>query len=115
MSKCLSEKDFDILCSEPDASGRTARYRQHLRICDVCAGRLAELRVGNKGRQRTHCPDITGGMSNVSNGLALEPNIEIGDFRIEKRLGTGGMGVVYQAYQVSLKRRMLLIMLIRMV
>ncbi len=34
----------------------------------------------------------------------LEANIEIGDFRIEKRIGAGGMGIVYQARQLSLDR-----------
>ncbi len=34
----------------------------------------------------------------------LESGVEIGDFRIERRLGAGGMGVVYQARQISLNR-----------
>jgi serine/threonine protein kinase len=34
----------------------------------------------------------------------LEAGVEIGDFRIERRLGAGGMGVVYQARQISLNR-----------
>ena len=34
----------------------------------------------------------------------LETNLQIGDFRIEKRLGAGGMGVVYLARQISLNR-----------
>jgi eukaryotic-like serine/threonine-protein kinase len=34
----------------------------------------------------------------------LEAGVEIGDFRIERRLGAGGMGIVYQARQVSLDR-----------
>ena len=37
-------------------------------------------------------------------GSALESGVEIGDFRIERRLGAGGMGVVYQARQLSLNR-----------
>jgi serine/threonine-protein kinase len=36
--------------------------------------------------------------------LDLEKDVQIGDFRIEKRLGAGGMGVVYQARQISLNR-----------
>ena len=34
----------------------------------------------------------------------LETDVEVGDFRIEKRLGAGGMGIVYQARQISLNR-----------
>jgi serine/threonine protein kinase len=34
----------------------------------------------------------------------LEAGVEIGDFRIERRLGAGGMGIVYQARQLSLQR-----------
>jgi serine/threonine protein kinase len=34
----------------------------------------------------------------------LETNVQVGDFRILKRLGAGGMGIVYQALQVSLNR-----------
>src|SRR5947209_6882938 len=35
---------------------------------------------------------------------ALEAGIAVGDFRIERRLGAGGMGIVYRARQVSLNR-----------
>ena len=37
-------------------------------------------------------------------GSALEAGVQVGDFRIERRIGAGGMGIVYQARQVSLNR-----------
>jgi len=35
---------------------------------------------------------------------SLEAGVRVGDFRIERRLGGGGMGIVYLATQVSLDR-----------
>ena len=35
---------------------------------------------------------------------ALEADVRVGDFRIERRVGSGGMGIVYQARQISLDR-----------
>jgi serine/threonine protein kinase len=37
-------------------------------------------------------------------GSALEAGVQVGDFRIERRIGAGGMGIVYQARQISLNR-----------
>lgn len=50
--------------------------------------------------------DPQAGSSHIAVGL--EPNLQLGDFRIERRLGCGGMGVVYQAIQISLNRRVAL-------
>lgn len=41
-------------------------------------------------------------------GDQLETGVRIGDFVIERRLGAGGMGIVYQARQISLDRRVAL-------
>src|SRR5687768_7164878 len=42
--------------------------------------------------------------TSLLSGSALEAGVQIGDFRIERRLGAGGMGIVYQAWQMSLNR-----------
>jgi serine/threonine protein kinase/tetratricopeptide (TPR) repeat protein len=36
------------------------------------------------------------------------PNVELGDFRIVRQVGRGGMGIVYEAEQLSLRRRVAL-------
>jgi Protein kinase domain/Domain of unknown function (DUF4440) len=38
----------------------------------------------------------------------LQPGAQVGGYRIERRLGQGGMGVVYEATQLSLQRRVAL-------
>lgn len=41
-------------------------------------------------------------------GEAIGPGVRLDDFLIEKQIGAGGMGVVYQAQQISLNRRVAL-------
>lgn len=49
-------------------------------------------------------PQIDNGDSRPLVGSALESGVQVGDFRIERRIGAGGMGIVYQAKQLSLGR-----------
>jgi serine/threonine protein kinase len=89
-----------------------AGWKRHLRVCDRCATVVGRLRAGLA--PDCACEEPTGIPAPVSACRAdtpvvgLEPNLQIGDFRLERRLGSGGMSVVYQALQVSLNRRVAL-------
>ncbi|HZL91809.1 MAG TPA: serine/threonine-protein kinase [Pirellulaceae bacterium] len=53
----------------------------------------------------SNAPAPTTASDNASHsGDVLEAGVQIGDFKIERRIGAGGMGIVYQARQVSLNR-----------
>ena len=83
-----------------------AAWKRHLRVCDRCAASVVRLRAGLEPADRATAPANTAGID--PSGVGLEPNLQVGDFRIERRLGSGGMGVVYQAVQMSLNRRVAL-------
>jgi len=107
---CLSQREIVAFVEGKASAGQVTAWKRHLRICDACAGAVVRARAGLKPAPRT--PQKGAAPSNneaVDCALvALEPNVRIGDFTLERRLGTGGMGVVYQALQVSLNRRVAL-------
>jgi serine/threonine protein kinase/formylglycine-generating enzyme required for sulfatase activity/dienelactone hydrolase len=89
-----------------------AGWRRHLRICDRCAMAVGRLRAGLAPDGASEGPAAAAAPPSVDRVdtpiVGLEPNLQIGDFRLERRLGSGGMSVVYQAVQLSLNRRVAL-------
>ncbi|MHC4117727.1 MAG: protein kinase domain-containing protein [Planctomycetota bacterium] len=110
MKGCLSPQEMTALVAGDAPVDRLAVWRRHLRICDRCAVSIAHLRAGvaPDGEHTAH--DDTGGgpSADERHMFGLEPNMRLGDFLLERRLGAGGMGIVYKAVQVSLKRRVAL-------
>jgi len=85
-------------------------WRQHVRLCDACATAVTQLRAGLEA-EPTKAPNATKAPAPTEKNcltVGLEPNLRLGDFLLERRLGAGGMGVVYQAQQISLKRQVAL-------
>ena len=106
MTGCLSQRDMTALLEGSASPEQVTFWRRHLRLCDACARAMAGLRMGmatpKPQAEQEHQPREPAG---TNGGLVgLEPNLQLGDFRLEQRLGSGGMGVVYRAHQISLNR-----------
>lgn len=76
----------------PDLASQLAPYLDALEMLTAAGPLLHDL--SGKSQKRTH-----------QDALPAEP---LGDFRIEREIGRGGMGVVYEAIQLSLGRRVAL-------
>ncbi len=110
MKDCLLQPDMMAFVDQNAPADQLAAWRRHLRTCDHCATQVARLRGGMEPAVR----EVEDGDIHASTSVGrqlfsgLEPNLQLGDFLLERRLGAGGMGVVYQARQVSLNRQVAL-------
>jgi len=110
MTGCLSQRDMVALLEGSGSPEQLTFWRRHLRLCDSCAAAVARLRVGleSEPQDPSQAEESAGSACPSCSLVGLEPNLQLGDFRLNRRLGAGGMGVVYQALQISLDRQVAL-------
>src|SRR5262245_30875375 len=91
LAACLEAPDK----GEADEQTLLARYPEY-------AAELKELFADHKRVDRVAAP-----LRPAAQAAQIAPS-ELGDFRLVREIGHGGMGVVYEAEQISLKRRVAL-------
>jgi serine/threonine protein kinase len=86
----------------PDRDAFQARHPEIAPVLAECLDGLEWMRGGAVGVSPAAVPVV------ASAGSRVEPGTFLGDFRILREIGRGGMGVVYEAEQLSLRRRVAL-------
>src|SRR5439155_13586474 len=99
----------NMTCPDDNALGRLldgavddaerAQLEAHLDACDACAQLSAEL-----GRS----PELDATLPQGGGEPELETGASVGRFTLLERLGAGGMGVVWAAYDPQLDRKIAL-------
>lgn len=121
----MNERDFqdadrrETKPGEPGSEGTTREDRTvHLaRILEVYLAELEAGRNPDRARLLAEHPDLADSLAEALAGLEFihragvsERSLpaQLGDFRVIREVGRGGMGVVYEAEQISLRRRVAL-------
>jgi WD40 repeat protein/serine/threonine protein kinase len=106
VTQALEEYQAALEAGQPlDRQAFLARYPE---IAEVLAECLDGLEFVQKAAPELDEPDRDRSIPGTAAAVAIEPEGPLGDFRIVREIGRGGMGVVYEAVQISLGRRVAL-------
>jgi tetratricopeptide (TPR) repeat protein len=90
----------------PDKDTFLARYADVAEALAVCLQGLDFVQAA--GGELSQSAAGPAPLEGLTSGDGIEPAVSLGDFRIVREVGRGGMGVVYEAEQISLGRRVAL-------
>ncbi|MFP2964418.1 protein kinase domain-containing protein, partial [Myxococcus sp. 1LA] len=107
---CLDENTFVSLLMGDLPPARAAEVDAHLDTCPACRRMVAEaLRAQTPDDNPPGAPTVvTHPRSPSGEGPSLERGTAVGRYLVLERLASGGMGVVYSAYDPELDRRVAL-------
>jgi tetratricopeptide (TPR) repeat protein len=95
---CPASDELRTACEYP-ASVKSRRVLEHARSCNSCTGLLGASPSGN-----TSASDVSRDEA-PADAPKLEPGTVVGRYMIERAIGEGGMGVVFEAADRELQRK----------
>ena len=103
-------EEYLTLLQQGERPNRQAFLARHVEIADILSDCLHGLELVQAAGPELSHPALSTRLPREENGIedAVAPAQHLGDFQIVRELGRGGMGVVYEAVQISLGRRVAL-------
>jgi len=107
MEGCPSSADRDLYAAGAADPAQAARLEEHAAACESCRGWLQESRADERlleQLRRLPEPRPDAGPTPAAAGPTVPEGASLGQYRIVRRIGEGGMGVVYEAEQKRPRR-----------
>ncbi len=105
MGHCPSRLELEEFLTDRQATDRDSHLLLHLENCTTCQQVLETLTAGTLGGKAPSPADTAETLTEAEyGGRRCHPRSRIGQYSVIRELGHGGMGVVYLAEQVNLRR-----------
>ena len=105
---CLSEQTITRYVESDLDEAAASQVEEHIDACSSCRIAVAEAARGRLATEPASPPSQLGAERPATAGPALLPGARLGRYIVRRVVGSGGMGLVYAAYDPNLDREVAL-------